>query len=191
MEIKIGKYPFTYLGVPISYKLLTAKDQTFLTSKTAARLSSWKAKCLTKHQIINTIPDLSKTKTKKKRITSSQIMHYHLYTFQMVSLKQRNNPENFFWSTDRTRSGAHLVNWGIIQSHKLYGGLGIRNLQNIRESLLAKRVQMVLNGEKDLWVQSVTQKYEMPQHWPSTNLSNQMAWSWKLMLKALYSNRLV
>ncbi|KAF9610276.1 hypothetical protein IFM89_021837 [Coptis chinensis] len=53
----------------------------------------------------------------------------------------------------------HSVNWEVIEKPKLYGSLGVRNLQHTNLALLAKKGWEVIASNKSLWIDIVKAKY--------------------------------
>lgn len=71
----------------------------------------------------------------------------------------------FFCQRFGNGKGIHNVSWNIINEGKTKGGLGIKNLSNVKHSLLAKHLFKLLNNEDVIWVNILSLEYGNINFW--------------------------
>lgn len=137
-----------YLGSPISDGV-AAYD--FLIESFSSRLNSWKSKLLSPAGRIVLI---------KSVLHSMPI--YHMTTSKIPSrvIKALTNlVRRFFWGKTGTNRYMAYVSWEKILKPVCEGGLGIRDLTAINDSLLLKVLFKVASGSNAQWVDLVKAKY--------------------------------
>jgi hypothetical protein len=63
------------------------------------------------------------------------------------------------WNDEEGHRKIHLANWPSIDMRKEYGGLGIRNLQDLNICLIGSWIRKYINGEGSMWKKVVDAKY--------------------------------
>jgi hypothetical protein len=66
---------------------------------------------------------------------------------------------NFFWGGLKNRKGICWVKWSEICKPKREGGLGIKDLRLMNNSLLAKWRWKLLHEDNELWKKVILAKY--------------------------------
>lgn len=130
LGIKLGTFPFTYLGVPISPKRLTINQLQFIPEKVNKIIHSWNHSSLSlagRTTLLNSsvfiIPNY---------ILS--VMNLPVSILDNISKFAR----NFLWGRSSNNSGFHSIGWTVTTLGKPEGGLGIRNFRLVNHSLMAK-----------------------------------------------------
>ena len=103
------------------------------------------------------------------RSTLSSLPIYFLYLFQMpnsVCSKLENIQRDFIWGNENLDQKPHLINLKTMCSEKKKGGLRVRNLSKINQSLLCKWNWRFANYKEPLWRNVISVKFgEMVEGW--------------------------
>lgn len=147
MTDDLGKY----LGVPLIHKRVTKHTYSHIVEKVQARLTGWKANCLS----------LAGRATLVQAVTSA----IPTYTMQATSIPKttcnaiEKLNRQFLWGDTENKRKVHLINWQSVCEEKACGGLGIKNLKDHNSALLAKVGWNVMKKPEALWVKVVKAKY--------------------------------
>ncbi|XP_039133192.1 uncharacterized protein LOC120270234 [Dioscorea cayenensis subsp. rotundata] len=120
LNFKIGKTPFTYLGVLISPKKLVIAHFDSMINRINKSIVVWRKANL--------------SKAGKSILINSILMVVPIYYLSVypipetVLFKFSKLARKFLWANHEQDSGMSVVNWDIITASKSEGGLGIRNL---------------------------------------------------------------
>lgn len=142
-------FPFNYLGVLNVHGRMKAVYFEPLLDKIRARISGWKARILSFGGRITLI----------KSVLNS-IPIYTLASMMVpkgVLVRIERLMASFLWNAQGERM-AHWVNWNSICSPNEEGGLGLESLEDIRNSLHAKLLWLVLENNS-LWARYAKPKY--------------------------------
>jgi len=90
----------------------------------------------------------------------------------------------FIWGDTETSKHHHAISWDIITQPKCHGGLGIRKLDVMNKAWLMKLCWGVYSGEKYLWSDALSGKYQRDTDFVD-NVSARPSESslWKAMVK--------
>ncbi|XP_039142228.1 uncharacterized protein LOC120279366 [Dioscorea cayenensis subsp. rotundata] len=128
LKFKLGKSPFTYLGVLISPKRLVVAHFDFMVNRLNASVASWgksKISKAGKSVLINSI------------LMSTPIYYLAVYPIpDNVLNKLSMIARKFLWANYDHGQGMPMVNWDTITLNKSEGGLGIRHLLKVKHSLM-------------------------------------------------------
>jgi hypothetical protein len=146
---KCGKFPMTYLGIPISEGRLTAADLAIPPDKIEKRLSTWKCGLLSyggKAILVNSSP--------------MYMMGFYMLPEQthqrMDSIRSR-----FFWEGIERKRKYHMVKWEALCRPKDFGGLGFLDTRVMNKVLLCKWIFKLESGQKDPCCDLLRRKYMM------------------------------
>ena len=92
----------------------------------------------------------------------SSIPTYFLSLFPLpssVANKLEAIERNFLWGSFGSDFKFHLVRWNTVKQPMYLGGLGIRHLRLLNETLLGKWLWRFMNEKGNLWRKVVTVKY--------------------------------
>jgi hypothetical protein len=68
----------------------------------------------------------------------------------------------FLWQGGNSNTKKfHLVNWNIVSSPKVNGGLGIIDIEVVNLVMGAKIVWRLITGRKEWWKSDITKKYKL------------------------------
>ncbi|KAJ0989529.1 hypothetical protein J5N97_007885 [Dioscorea zingiberensis] len=81
----------------------------------------------------------------------------------------------FLWGRDSNSGGAHLIGWSTVIKPKANGGLGIKDLKRMEDSLMVKHALDLINQEDKNWIKYMTFKY-----------GNLNIWNLKMHVKPSY-----
>ncbi|WOL14513.1 hypothetical protein Cni_G23293 [Canna indica] len=70
----------------------------------------------------------------------------------------------FFWASKK-KKGAKLLTWERMTDSRASGGLGIRDLEIMRKTMMAKRILPLLNNEESVWCKFYKAKYKTVHPW--------------------------
>lgn len=139
-----GTYPFTYLGLAMETTKPRVEDHTPLVSRIERRISA-AATWLTMAGRATYID-----------CAISSIPIYHMCTLRMhvttINTIDRARKDGFWRGTDVAGKGKPLVAWNKVTMPKNKGGLGLKNLRIMNESLLIKHLHKFYNKEDVPWV---------------------------------------
>lgn len=144
-----GYFPIKYLGVPLFLHRANVIHFEYLIEKIRRAIDGWKVKLLSFGGKITLI----------KAVHSSS----PIYTIAsvLVHMSVLNRIErlmaNFIWNS-KSAARTHLVNWKRVCATEEVGGLGIRGLHQIQQSLHAKLMWLVMRDDS-LWAKFARAKY--------------------------------
>ncbi|XP_057251472.1 uncharacterized protein LOC125498912 [Beta vulgaris subsp. vulgaris] len=173
---KVGKLPFTYLGVPISTSKLKAKDCQSLVEKMVIRIRVWGTRHLSfaaRCQLVNSV-----------------LMSIHTYWGQLFIipksiLKEVNSIcRCFLWSGTHNDTRPGAVAWDKLCRNKKEGGLGFRETGIWNMIALCKLAWGVAQKQDNLWVKWVHGIYIKDANWENYTAPVHASWSWKYVCQA-------
>lgn len=132
LPFKIGRLPVTYLGVPLVTKQLTFTDCKCLIDKVKEKVSNWKNKLLSYAGRLQLIASI---------LSSMQVYWASVFMLPKAVIKDIDKLlKGFLWCQGELSKGKAKVAWKLICSPKSEGGLGIKNLEQWNEVLMAKHL---------------------------------------------------
>ena len=143
-----GQFPTPYLGLPLTI-LKPAKEQFMpLVERIEKKLGGWKGKFISKGGRLQLV----------KSVLSS-IPIYHMMCFrlpQWVIMRIDKVRRQFLWGkpTDLKR-GISLTNWTVVCTPKVWGGLGLSNLNLVNIALLLRWWWKAYHEPLCLWSMTV------------------------------------
>ena len=144
-------FPFSYLGIPVGSTSKSWNVWQPLISKFETKVAKWKQRCLSMggrisliNSVLTALPIylLSFFKIPKK------VVH------KVVSIQRK-----FLWGGGSEAAKIAWVNWDSVCLSKNKGGLGIKDLSNFNEALLAKWGWELANNQNQLWARVLISKY--------------------------------
>lgn len=152
MGCQVGKFPITYLGLPLSPRCIYSRDWDKIINRFETRLAGWKGRLLSYggrlvlcHSVLDSLPTyfLSIFKIPKKVVR------------RLDSIRS-----NFFWGgQEGRRMGLHAVNWRRVCTSKESGGLGLKNLGDFNLALLSKWLWKLRVTDSAMWRDILCYKY--------------------------------
>jgi hypothetical protein len=130
LNCKLGTFPFTYLGMPISDRNLTIEQWLFLVLKLAGRIDSWLVifLFLGGHLILSNLC-----------LASLPMFVMGLFLLQDgIHMKFDSHRARFFWEGVGAKQKYHLLNWPAVCRPKECGGMGIINSKEMNMTLMLK-----------------------------------------------------
>ena len=151
LNCKLGTFPFTYLGLPISDRALTAGDWGPLPMKVAKRADPWMGNMMSAPARLTLID----------ACLSSLPLHAMGVCLlgDGVHGVMNKHRARFFWGDSRTRRRYHWVRWADMCLPKDLGGLGIMDTKRMNKCLMAKWIWKLYAGEQGLWADILRNKY--------------------------------
>lgn len=151
LNCTVGSLPMTYLGVPISDRVLGAGAFNFLVAKLRKRLQPWKAKNMSYGA--------------RTVLSNTSLGSLPIYTMGFYLLKQKVHMgmdsirAQFFWRGDVDKFKYHMMKWEHLTTPKDFGGLGILNTTNMNIALLGKWIwRLYENNPDDICCQLLRKK---------------------------------
>ena len=148
---KVGKFPFTYLGLPIDTKRPTIEDWDPLCGKVRGRVCPWRGKFL--------------SKAARLILTNSSLSSLPMFAMGLFLLAEGVHAKfdtpraKFFWEGTSPNRKYHMVKWALVCRPKALGGLGITNSRLLNIALMCKWIWKITQGASGLWVDLLKAKY--------------------------------
>jgi len=149
---KVGVWPMTYLGMPVSTSKITKAQFNFVVEKAKRRLSSWKCDALSsggKAVILNS--SLSSTPMYMMGV-------YLLYEGNYQALDSVRN--NFFWQGTNKKRKYHMLKWEALIRPKAFGGVDFLDIRSMNICLLVKWIIRLEKSDDSICIQLLHKKYQ-------------------------------
>jgi hypothetical protein len=148
LGVKVGEYPFRYLGIPMHFRKLKNSDWKIIGDKFEKKLSSWKGKLMSVggqlvliNSVLSSLTMFKLSFFEVPRGVLERIDYFH---------------SRSFWQGEDHKRKYRLAKWNIICQTKERGGLGIQNIDLQNKCLLSKWLFKLIN-EDGTW-QNILQK---------------------------------
>lgn len=153
---KILKCPYSdtiglYLGNTLDGENMKINSFKHLQSALSNKLQGWKGRFLSQAGRVTLI------KSTLASISTYYLSHMHLTKTQAGKCDSIIN--NFLWGGDGNKRKIHTLSWATICTPMKDGGLGIRNMFELNQALLAKHVWKIINNKDSLLGQTMLAKY--------------------------------
>ena len=151
LNCKLGAFPFTYLGLPISDKNLTVDQWAFLVMKLAGRVEPWIGRFLSSG---------GRLVLSNSCLASLPMFAMGLFLLQEgVHVQFDSHRARFFWEGAGTKRKYHMVNWPAMCRPKECGGLGLLNSRQMNVALMLKWIWKLYQMDNSIWAQIIRAKY--------------------------------
>ncbi|XP_039135720.1 uncharacterized protein LOC120273142 [Dioscorea cayenensis subsp. rotundata] len=154
LNIKVGNFPFTYLGAPISPFRLPVHQFRSLVNNAEAAISKWN------HSPISQAGRITLINSSIFSLPVYFLSIFHLPDSILDSISKL--ARRFLWGRHGGGQSFHSIGWHVSTLSKSEGGLGLRNLRNARTALMAKHAFSIANNSDKIWVSIFLHKYP---HW--------------------------
>jgi hypothetical protein len=154
LNCKQGSFPFTYLGLPIGDRAITAADWGPVMTKLARRADPWMGKFM--------------SSAARLILINACLSNLPMYAMGVCLLGKGvhkgfgKHRARFFWE-GREANGPkrkyHWMRWDAVCKPKSLGGLGIIDTRVMNICLMAKWIWKLYAGEQGLWADIVRAKY--------------------------------
>jgi hypothetical protein len=139
LNCKLGAFPFTYLGMPISDRNLTIEQWLFLVLKLAGRIDSWLGRFLSSG---------GRLILSNSCLASHPMFVMGLFLLQDgIHMKFDLHRALFFWEGAGAKRKYHLLNWPAVCKPKECGGRGIINSKKMNVALMLKWIWRLYHEE--------------------------------------------
>ncbi|KAJ0094336.1 hypothetical protein Patl1_15029 [Pistacia atlantica] len=169
-----GKFPFTYLGVPMVSGRLTSRHLEPLVEQVRRRIAGWKSKLLSQGGRL----------TLMKHVLTC--MSTHLLAVLNVPMKvfSRLNSlmATFFWGDTNGKQKMKWCAWDRICKPYKEGGLGIRNFHEVQRALHMKFAWRLVTVD-NLWTKFFRAKYVKQGHIFLAETRRNASRFWKSIMK--------
>ena len=151
LNCKLGKFPFTYLGLPIAEKKCSIADWEPLNTKVADRVCPWRGRFMSSGA--------------RLILTNSSLSSLPMFAMGMFLLadgvhKKMHTPRaRFFWEGADPKRKYHMVKWHAVCRPKTQGGLGGINSKLMNIALMCKWIWKLSQGGTGLWIDLLRAKY--------------------------------
>ncbi|XP_071679612.1 uncharacterized mitochondrial protein AtMg00310-like [Lolium perenne] len=151
LNCKLGSFPFTYLGLPIGDKTITAVDWGPLTLRVGRRADPWMGKFMSS---VARLP-----------LVNACLSNLPLHAMGVyllgggIHLQLRRHWARFFWEANGLRRKYHWVRWEALCKPKSLGGIGIIDTRLMNKCLMTKWIWKLYAGEQGLWADILRNKY--------------------------------
>ena len=148
---KVGVWPMTYLGMPVSVNKITKSQLNFVADKAKRRLGAWKGDTLSTGG--------------KAVLLNSCLSSIPMYTMGVYLLYERNYQaldavrKRFFWQGTNKKHKYHMVKWEALIRPKEFGGAGFMDIRAMNICFLVKWIERVEKNENSICVQLLCKKY--------------------------------
>ncbi|KAL2943828.1 hypothetical protein RDABS01_032175 [Bienertia sinuspersici] len=172
---KVGKLPFTYLGVPMSPKRIQPHECEKLVDKMCAKIKVWSSRNL--------------SYAGRLQLVNSVLMSISTYWCQ-IFLLPNSVIQNiigvcraFLWHGTAISNKMSPVSWEEVCKPKQEGGLGIRSLVHWNTAAVGKHVWAIAQKKDNLWVRWVHTIYIKDTEWRTYAPTQICSWVWKSFCK--------
>lgn len=151
VKFSLGELPFRYLGVPLTFKRLSARDYDQLVDKMTSRIRSCHVKHLSyaaRLQLVNSILVGISTYWCQIFVLPKKVINH-------INAVRR----SFLWFGISNSDKPGNVSWAKVCTPKKYGGLGIRHLDLWNKIAIGKVVWHIAMMKKSLWVKWIHNVY--------------------------------
>ncbi|XP_073351828.1 uncharacterized protein [Aegilops tauschii subsp. strangulata] len=151
LNCKLGKLPFTYLGLLIAEKKWLISDWEPLWNKMAGRVCPWRGRFTSSGA--------------RLILTNSSLSSLPMFVMGLflladgVHTKMDTPRARFFWEGAGPKHKYHMVKWQAVCRPKAQGGLGIINSKLMKIALMCKWIWKLSQGETGLWMDLLRAKY--------------------------------
>lgn len=177
MSCLSGVTPFDYLGIRVGGRMNRVVSWDFLFDIFRARLSRWKASCLS----------IGGRLTLVKAVLEN-LPTYYLSLFK-APVKVIDGLESiirkFLWGGSSEVKKIHWVAWDRVASPIKFGGLGLCKLGDINIALLSKWVWRYRNEPESLWRQVVDAIHGSKRCWSSLPVCSSITGVWNSIVKSI------
>jgi hypothetical protein len=151
LNCKRGSFPFTYLGLSISDRTLSARDLQSLTAKVEKRADPWMGKFMSSAARLTLI----------NACLSSLPMHAMGVCLLGKGIHKQfdRHCSRFYWNANGSRNKYHWVRWSAMCKPKILGGLGTIDTNLMNTCLMDRWVWRLYGGENGLWADIIRGKY--------------------------------
>ncbi|GKD46635.1 hypothetical protein Tco_1271280 [Tanacetum coccineum] len=144
LPFKIGNLPASYLGVPLITKHISYTDCKNLIDKVKLKVSDWKNRMLSYAGRLQLIASI---------LSSMQVYWASVFIISKSVIKDINKLlKGFLWCQGELSNGKAKVAWKNVCRPKNEGGLGIKDLGQWNEVLMAKHLWNIASMKESLWV---------------------------------------
>lgn len=136
---KVGTFPMTYIGIPISSEPVRLTDLMFVRVKIRKRLSTWQCRYLSYGG-----------KTVLMDSSLSSIPIYTMGFYLLPEILHENidtDTANFFWHGIEGKRKYHMVKWEAMSTPREWGGLGCLETRTMNKCLLGKWIYKIEKGD--------------------------------------------
>ncbi|XP_059664040.1 uncharacterized protein LOC132309778 [Cornus florida] len=148
---KVGKLPFTYLGLPISDKMVRSRDCNRLVEKVISLTTRWNGLHLS-----------MAGRVELSRAVIIPLVHYWTSVFSfpavIINIIER-KMSNYIWEHVEDRKKIHGLRWNKLGVPKEEGGLGLRRLRDIDKAAKCSLTWDFLLSKDRLWVAWFKENY--------------------------------
>jgi hypothetical protein len=153
LQCKEGKFPFTYLGFPMSDRTLTMADWEGLIGTVGHRVDPWQGRFM--------------SSAARLTLINSSLLSLTTFMMGLFLLAEGTHAgfdkqlARFFWEDVGDKRKFHWVNWPAMCRPKDQGGLGIINSRYMNIALMSKWIWRLFDpSEQDnLWFKLLQAKY--------------------------------
>jgi hypothetical protein len=151
LNCKLGNFPISYLGLPISDKKLLVSDWEFLTEKVGHRVDPWQGLFL--------------ASAGRLELTNSCLSSLPMFAMGLFLLPDTSHGRmdstraRFFWEGVGPKRKYHMVDWATACKPHEFGGLGVLNTKVMNIALLLKWIWKIYQDGGGLRVDLLRAKY--------------------------------
>ena len=143
-----------YLGFPIIHQGRVGNAYNFVVNKMQSKLAGWRSKLLSKAGKLVLV-----------KSSATLVAEYYMQC-QSLPIKVCNQIDklirNFLWGSTEEKRRLHLVRWETVTLPKELGGLGLHNMKDINNALLAKLCWRLACEQEAPWAKMLVAKYLSP-----------------------------
>jgi hypothetical protein len=146
LNCRLGKFPISYMGMPVSDKKLLVADWDFLIEKVGHRVDPWQGLFL--------------ASAGRLELTNSCLSSLPMFAMGLFLLPDTSHGRmdstraRFFWEGVGPKRKYHMVDWATMCKPKESGGLRILNTKVMNIALMIKWIWKLYQGSNGLWVES-------------------------------------
>ncbi|GKC52243.1 RNA-directed DNA polymerase, eukaryota, reverse transcriptase zinc-binding domain protein [Tanacetum coccineum] len=175
MKFKEGALPSGYLGVPLVTKRIGVKDCQTLIDRIRSRTEDWKCKSFSYVGRLLLIASI---------LESISTYWASVFKLPKTVIKEINCIfKIFLWSNGDSAKGKAKLAWKHVCKLKKFRGLGLKNIEDWNDALLAKHIWNIASKKDTLWVKWVhSMRLKEDSIWNVQHETGN-SWNWKCLLE--------
>jgi hypothetical protein len=175
MQMKEGKLPVRYLGVPLISSRLSSTDCGVLLERITRRIDSWLCRNLSyagRLQLLSSV------------LYSLQVYWTSIFILPKKVIKAIEQKFNrFLWNGKDVEAAKAKVAWNDICFPKKEGGLGLKRIDVWNKTSMLRHIWNLFARSGSLWVAWIKENFLKKRSFWNVNIPQNCSWCWRKLLK--------
>jgi hypothetical protein len=175
LQMKEGKLPVRYLGVPLISSRLSSADCGGLLERITRRIDSWLCRNL--------------SYARRLQLLSSVLYSLQVYWTSIFILPKKvinaieHKFNRFLWNGKDVEAAKAKVAWNDICFPKKEGGLGLKRIEVWNKTSMLRHIWSLFARSGSLWVAWIKENFLKKRSFWSVSIPQNCSWCWRKLLK--------